>query len=90
MLKRVIRYPNENWKEQEVIKMTMKEGVVMSKASVKFEAVKEQLMKDKEFQDEYEKLKPRYEIISQIIEARKEQNITQEELALRVRRKPMP
>lgn len=62
----------------------MKEGVVMSKAGMKFEAVKKQLMKDSEFKDEYDKLKPRYEIISQIIEARKEQNITQEELALRV------
>lgn len=62
----------------------MKEGAEMSKAGVKFEDVKERLMKDKDFEAEYEKLKPRYEIISQIIEARKEQNITQEELALRV------
>lgn len=62
----------------------MKEGAVVSKAGVKFEKIKEELMKDKEFEAEYEKLKPRYEIISQIIEARKEQNITQEELALRV------
>lgn len=64
--------------------MTMKEGVKMSKAGIKFELIKEKLMKDKEFEAEYEGLKPRYEIISQIIEARKEQNITQEELALRV------
>ena len=35
----------------------------------------------KELKLEYEKLKPRYEIISQIIEARSENNITQEELA---------
>lgn len=56
----------------------------MSKAGVKFEDVKEKLMNDKDFEAEYEKLKPRYEIISQIIEARKEQNVTQEELALRV------
>jgi DNA-binding XRE family transcriptional regulator len=62
----------------------MKEGVVMSKAGVKFDVVKEQLMKDEEFQVEYEKLKPRYEVISQIIEARNAQHITQEELALRV------
>ena len=34
--------------------------------------------------EEYDKLKPRYEIISEIIKARKEQNITQEELALRI------
>ncbi|NDL66403.1 helix-turn-helix transcriptional regulator [Clostridiales bacterium F-3ap] len=56
----------------------------MAKAGVKFEMIKENLMKDKEFQIEYEKLKPRYEVISQIIEARSEMNITQEELAMRV------
>ncbi len=56
----------------------------MSKAGVKFSEVKELLMKDDEFADEYEKLKPRYEIISQIIEERAKQKITQEELALRV------
>jgi DNA-binding XRE family transcriptional regulator len=62
----------------------MKEGAMMSKAGVKFSEVKELLMKDDEFADEYEKLKPRYEIISQIIEERAKQKITQEELALRV------
>ena len=41
-------------------------------------------MQDKEFQEEYERLKPRYEVISQIIDARKEQNLTQADLALRV------
>ena len=34
--------------------------------------------------NEYERLKPRYDIISQIIEERSRQSITQEELALRV------
>ena len=34
--------------------------------------------------EEYDKLKPRYEIISEIIKERREQNITQEELALSV------
>lgn len=62
----------------------MKEGVIMSKASVKFNEVKAMLMKDEEFKDEYEKLKPRYDIISQIIDERSKQSITQEELALRV------
>ena len=38
----------------------------------------------KEFQKEYEKLRPRYEVISKLIELRKEQNITQAELARRV------
>lgn len=62
----------------------MKEGVMMSKAGAKFSEVKALLMKDEEFKSEYEKLKPRYDVISQIIEARSSQNITQEELALRV------
>ena len=62
----------------------MKEGVKMSKAGVKLSEAKQLLMKDKEFQTEYERLKPRYDLISQIIEARTSQNITQEELALRV------
>jgi len=55
----------------------------MSNASVSFTKVKEKLMKDIEFKDEYEKMKPRYELISEIIKARREQNMTQEELALR-------
>ncbi len=56
----------------------------MSKAGVKFSEIKDLLMKDEEFKSEYEKLKPRYDVISQIIEERDKQNITQEELALRV------
>ena len=56
----------------------------MSNAGVKFDEIKEMLMKDTEFKDEYERLKPRYDIISQIIEERSRQSITQEELALRV------
>ena len=56
----------------------------MSKAGTKFSDVKELLMKDDEFKAEYEKLKPRYDVISQIIEARASEGVTQEELALRV------
>lgn len=56
----------------------------MSKAGVKFSEVKDLLMKDAEFKSEYEKLKQRYDVISQIIEERDKQKITQEELALRV------
>ncbi len=56
----------------------------MSKAGVKFEDIQSRLMMDEEFKSEYEKLKPRYELISQIIDARNQLNITQEELALRV------
>ncbi len=62
----------------------MKEGVMMSKGGAKFSEVKSLLMKDEEFKTEYDKLRPRYEVISQIIEARTSQNITQAELALRV------
>jgi len=56
----------------------------MSKAGVKLDVVKEKLMKDEEFKTEYNKLKPRYEVISQIIDMRGQQKMTQEELALRV------
>jgi DNA-binding XRE family transcriptional regulator len=61
----------------------MKEGVEMSKAVAKYEEVHNRLMKDEEFKAEYEKLKPRYELIAQIIDARHQLNITQEELAQR-------
>lgn len=47
----------------------MKEDVRMSKAGVKFEDIETRLMKDEEFKAEYEKLKPRYELIAQIINA---------------------
>ena len=56
-------------------------GTVMSKASVSFDVAKNELMQDEEFRSEYEKLQPRYDIISQIIDARKTQNMTQAELA---------
>ncbi len=56
----------------------------MSKAGISFEEMKADMLKDEQFKIEYEKLKPRYETIEQIIRARKEQNITQAELAKRV------
>ena len=56
----------------------------MSKTGISFENVKAELMRDAEFQKEYERLRPRYEVISQLIQARKEQNLTQAELAKRV------
>lgn len=50
-----------------------------------FKEYKNQILKeDAECAEEFEKLRPRYEIISQIIEARTSQNITQEELAKRI------
>lgn len=56
----------------------------MSKVGISFEQMKADMIKDEEFKIEYEKLQPRYEAIEQIIRARKEQNITQAELAKRV------
>lgn len=56
----------------------------MRKAGISFEEVKADLLKNEEFASEYEKLRPRYEAIEQIIRARKEQNMTQEELARRI------
>lgn len=56
----------------------------MSRAGVSFEEIKADLLKDDEFRAEYEKLSPRYEAIEQIIRARKEQNMTQAELAGRI------
>ena len=56
----------------------------MNKAGISFEEMNSDMLKDEEFKIEYEKLKPRYEAIEQIIRARKEQNITQAELAKRV------
>ena len=56
----------------------------MAKTGISFEEMKTDMLKDEEFKTEYEKLLPRYEVISQIIKARKEQNITQSELAKRV------
>lgn len=66
----------------------MKVGTMMSKlniiansARVKFDDIKAQLMENEEFEDEYNKLQPRYVLILQIIEARKSMEMTQEELA---------
>lgn len=53
----------------------------MSKAGVPFDSIKSELMLDNEFKEEYDRLKPRYDVISQIIEARKENNMTQSDLA---------
>lgn len=56
----------------------------MSRVGISFEEVKADLLKNEEFAAEYENLRPRYEAIEQIIRARKEQNITQAELAKRI------
>ena len=56
----------------------------MKKASISSDKIKNLLMKNKEFKDEYDNLGPRYELISQVIENRIKNNMTQEELANRV------
>ena len=56
----------------------------MSRAGVKFEQIHNRLMRDEEFQMEHGKLKPRYELIAQIIDVRNRLNMTQEELAQRI------
>ena len=56
----------------------------MSRAGVSFDNLKNRMMADAEFAKEYERLRPRYEVISQIIEARKENNMTQEDLAKKI------
>ena len=45
--------------------------------------LREELLKDEEIKAEYEALRPQYELIEQIITARTQQGITQEELAKR-------
>jgi len=47
--------------------------------------LKAQLMKDPEFVKEYDKLEAEFQIASQMIEARIKQNISQEELAKKVK-----
>ena len=62
----------------------IKGGFKMSRAGVSFESIKAQLMADADFAEEYDRLRPRYEVISQIIAARREMNMTQEELAKKI------
>ena len=56
----------------------------MSKAGVSAADVRAVLMKDEEFKQEYERLQPRYALIAQLINARREQKITQAEMAERM------
>lgn len=54
---------------------------------VSWKDVKTELLKDDEFTKAIKEIEPQYELISQIIEARIDQKITQEELAKRVETK---
>lgn len=49
-----------------------------------WDEIKNKLLKDPEFASEVKKLEPEYQIISQLIKARIEQNMTQEELARKI------
>ena len=49
-----------------------------------WKSLKKELLKDEKVRNEYEKLKPRYQMVSEIIEARKRKGLTQEELAQKI------
>jgi len=60
-----------------MIKMAKRKGA-------SWKDVKAELLQDEEFSKAFKEIEPEYEVISQIIEARLEQKITQNELAKRV------
>lgn len=49
-----------------------------------WQTLKKELLKNKKTAEEYEKLKPRYQIISHLIEARIRKGLTQKELAKKI------
>ncbi|OGE14709.1 transcriptional regulator [Candidatus Daviesbacteria bacterium RIFCSPHIGHO2_12_FULL_37_11] len=49
-----------------------------------WKVLREELLEDPEVRKEYEKLKPRYELISQLIGARAKKGLTQAQLAKRM------
>jgi DNA-binding XRE family transcriptional regulator len=56
----------------------------MNKAMASSSEIHDILNQDEEFKIEYDRLKPRYDLIAQIINARHEQKITQAEMAKRM------
>lgn len=54
---------------------------MMARASIDLAEAMARLGEDTEFSEEYERLKPRYALIAQIINARHEKHISQEEMA---------
>jgi len=56
----------------------------MSKAGISLNDIKNEFLKDEEFKKEYDRLKPRYDVISQVVSIRKQLNMTQEELANKI------
>ncbi len=49
-----------------------------------WKTLKKELLKNKQVAQEYKKLEPRYQLISQLIEARVKKGLTQEELAEKI------
>jgi len=56
----------------------------MNKVMASSSEIHDILNQDEEFKIEYDRLKPRYDLIAQIINARHEQKITQAEMAKRM------
>ena len=49
-----------------------------------WKTLKKELLANKEVAEEYERLKPKYQLISQLIEARVNRGLTQEQLAKKI------
>lgn len=49
-----------------------------------WKVLKKELLKNKKVASEYKRLEPRYQLISQLIEARMKKGLTQEELAKKI------
>lgn len=49
-----------------------------------WKSLKKELLKNKKVAEEYKKLAPRYQLISQLIESRLKKGLTQEQLAKRI------
>ena len=56
----------------------------MNKVMASSSEIHDILNQDEEFKNEYDRLKPRYDLIAQIINAKHEQKITQAEMAKRM------
>lgn len=57
----------------------------MSKAGISYKIIKEKLLESDEVRQEYDALEFRYKIVKKIAELRKNDKITQEELAIRLK-----
>lgn len=57
----------------------------MNKAGISYKIIKEKLLESDEVRQEYDALEFRYKIIKKIAELRKNNKITQEELAIRLK-----